>query len=187
MKLFKYIIRRFYYFKSFLKFKSVGTNVILSSGGYIIRPEEITFGNNVFIARRFYISARDLKFGNNIMIGPNVVIECDNHSYSIPGKTLFEVSNKRKIDPITIENDIWIGANVTILPGTVIREGTVIGAGSVVTKSMPPYTICIGIPCHPIKTRFSYANLKIHLQSISSNYSFEEIINFWQDYKLNDI
>ena len=49
MKLFKYIIRRFYYFKSFLKFKSVGTNVILSSGGYIIRPEEITFGNNVFI------------------------------------------------------------------------------------------------------------------------------------------
>jgi len=184
MKLIKLLLRRFFYLRSFLKFKSFGSNILLSRGGSIIRPEEIIFGNNIFIARGFYISARNLKFGNNIMIGPNLVLECDNHSYSIIGKLMFDVRDTRLIGSVTIEDDVWIGANVTILPNTIIREGTVIGAGSIITKSLPPFSICLGIPCHPIKTRFSKSDLELHLQKVSSRYSYEEIIKLWKDYNL---
>jgi acetyltransferase-like isoleucine patch superfamily enzyme len=184
MKFFKSLIRRLYYLNSFRKFKSVGSNILLSFGGTIIRPEEITFGNNIFISRGFHISARDLKFGNNIMIGPNLVIECDNHFYDKPGIKMFETQNHRKVGSVKIEDDVWIGANVTILPNTIIREGSIIGAGSIVVKTLPPYTVCVGNPCHPIKARFSLENLNTHLQNISSNYSVDVIKKYWEEYKL---
>jgi len=53
--------------------------------------------------------------------------------------------------PIVIEDDVWIGANVTILPNVTIGSNSVIGAGSVVTKSLPPFSICAGSPCRVIK------------------------------------
>jgi acetyltransferase-like isoleucine patch superfamily enzyme len=162
----KRILRYLYYLKSYLKFKARGRNLILSKGGTFVRPEEVSFGNNVFISSNFYISARNLVFKNNIMIGPNLVIECDNHIYNEVGKVMFDIREKRNISSVLIENDVWIGANVTILSGVTIGEGTIIGAGSVVTKSQPKYSICVGNPCKPIKKRFTEEELKIHLEKI---------------------
>lgn len=162
----KYFLRYLYYLKSYLKFKSRGKNLILSKGGTFVRPEEITFGDNVFISSNFYISARNLVFKDDIMIGPNLVIECDNHVYNEVGKTMFEVKEKRNISNVTIEDDVWIGANVTILSGVTIGEGSIIGAGSVVTKPQPKYSICVGNPCRPIKSRFTDQELKSHLKKI---------------------
>ena len=162
----KNILRYIYYFKSFSRFKSKGKNLLFSKGGVFIRPEEISFGSNVFIAHNFHVSARNLVFKNNIMIGPNLVIECDNHIYNEIGKTMFENRDIRNISGITIEDDVWIGANVIILSGVTIGEGSIIGAGSVVTKSQPKYSICVGNPCKPIKDRFSSEELKRHLKKL---------------------
>lgn len=162
----KYAFRYIYYLNSFLNFKSKGTNLLLSLGGKFVRPEEISFGRNVFISSNFYISARNLSIGNDVMIGPNLVIECDNHIYNEVGKTMFEIRNKRNVMPVTIENDVWIGANVTILPGVTIGSGVIVGAGSIVTKSLPPYSICVGNPCKPIKKRFSEEDLEKHLKAL---------------------
>lgn len=162
----KSILRFLYYLRSNLKFKSKGKNLILSPGGTFIRPEEISFGDNVFISSNFYVSARNLVFKNDIMIGPNLVIECDNHIYDEIGKTMFENRNKRAIASVTIEDDVWIGANVTILSGVTIGKGSIIGAGSVVTKSQPNYSICVGNPCKPIKKRFTKEDLEKHLELI---------------------
>jgi acetyltransferase-like isoleucine patch superfamily enzyme len=57
---------------------------------------------------------------------------------------------------ITIEDDEWIGSNVFIMPGITIKKGTVIGAGSVVTKNIEPYTIVVGNPTHELKKRVIY-------------------------------
>jgi acetyltransferase-like isoleucine patch superfamily enzyme len=55
------------------------------------------------------------------------------------------------VGPIVIKDDAWIGAGVVVLPNITIGEGAVVGAGAVVTKDVPPYTIVVGVPAHPIK------------------------------------
>ncbi len=168
MKYIKRLMRDLYYMRSISKFRKKGENLILSKGGTFVRPNEISFGDNVFISSNFHISARNLEFHNNIMIGPNLVIECDNHVYNKIGVTMFENRNERIVSGVVIQNDVWIGANVTILPGVVIGEGSIVGAGSVVTKTLPPYSICVGNPCKPIKNRFTESELEEHLMILKN-------------------
>ena len=163
----------------FLKCRHRGLHVWLGAKGCIARPKEVSFGNNIFINKGFHISARNLTFGDNIMIGPNLVIECDDHVFNKVGITMFENRNKRNIGSVTIENDVWMGANVTVLKGVVIGEGSVVGAHSVVAKDIPPYTICVGAPCKPLKTRFSPDELRQHLGSVKTNYSHEDVVSAW--------
>lgn len=177
----KSLIRKMYYLKSFLNFAKYGENLVLSKGGHFVRPEEITFGSNVFINRGFHISARNLVFGSNIMIGPNVVIESDDHKFSEIGKTMFETRNERNVASIKIEDDVWIGANVTILKNVIIGEGAIVGAGSVVTKNVPPYCIAVGCPCRAIKPRFSIADLKEHLKIIRSDKDLNQVLCIWRE------
>jgi acetyltransferase-like isoleucine patch superfamily enzyme len=174
-----------YYFRSFFRFKKFGKNILLSTKGKFIRPNEIVFGNNIFINCCFHISARNLNFGSNIMIGPGLVIESDNHVFHHVGSTMFKNRLERNIGFVSIEDDVWIGANVIILPNVIIREGCIVGAGSVITKSLPPYTICVGNPCKPIKSRFSLENMKIHLENIGKfNYNIEEISEQWKSFNV---
>ena len=179
------LFQRIYYFKFYLKSASVGRNVKLSRGGTFTHSSEIVMGDNIFISENFHVSAYKLKFHNNIIIGPNLVIECSNHRYDVVGKSMFEVSHDKIYKGVEIEDDVWIGANVVILPGVKISEGCVIGAGSVVTKTIPPYTIAVGVPCKPIKPRFSNQELGKHLSTMQkpSLYSVEYILAEWQTIK----
>ncbi len=169
------LLRKAYYFNYYNKFKGKVKNVILSREGFILNPDEITFGENIFIGRGFHISAKNLVFGSNIMIGPNVLIECSNHKFDTVGKNMFSYATSKSSNGIKIEDDVWIGGNVTILDGVTIGEGCVIGASSLINKSLPPYTICVGIPCKPIKKRFNDEILTKHLSLVNSNYNINEV------------
>ena len=181
----KNILRFLYYYKYYSRFKEYGENVILSRGGIILHPDEITFGNNVFIASGFRISASQLVFGNNIMAGPNLVIETDNHKYDCVGKTMFENSDDKVSGYVTIEDDVWIGANVTILQNVSIGEGSIVGACSLVNKSIPPYSLTVGLPAKPIKPRFKKDDLIKHLEIVGSKYSFDEIMDQYVECKIS--
>ena len=148
---------------------------MLARGGIIIRPEEISFGENVFISNGFKISANKLSFGNNIMIGPNLMIECTDHKYNMVGKTIYENREDKERGSVKIENDVWIGANVTILKNVVVGEGSVIGACSLVTKDIVPYTINVGVPTKVLKMRFKNSELKNHLDIVGSGYKFVDL------------
>lgn len=90
--------------------------------------------------------------GDNVSIAPYVSFIAD--SCANNGKLINEISYIKKItktEIITIENDVWIGTNVTILPGVWIGKCSVIGAGSIVTKDVPPYSIVAGVPAKIIK------------------------------------
>jgi acetyltransferase-like isoleucine patch superfamily enzyme len=174
------ILRKLVYARVFLHLKSHGTNVILSRGGLIVRPDELELGNNVFIARNFNIAAWSMKIGNNVMIGPNFLADCDDHIYDRVGVTMFSIREIRNIAPITIEDDVWIGGNVTLLRGAKVSEGCVIGAGSVVSNIMPPYSICYGVPCRPVKPRFLRGQLLSHLKKVNSMLTDEAILNCWE-------
>ncbi len=159
----------------------MGKNNRLGPKGRFLHPEEIFLGDNIYIAPNFHISARNLKIGNNIIIGPNLLLECDDHVFKYVGKTIWSTFTKeRTLGFVTIEDDVWIGGNVTILKNVTISEGCIIGAASVVTKSLPPYSICIGSPCRPIKTRFNSEELVTHLSLVKSDYKINTIIDHWK-------
>ena len=106
--------------------------------------ETISVGNNVFIGAgaRFH-SITSIDIGNNVIFGPGVIIMGGNHNIHEVGCFISGVKNKRKEDdlPIIIDDDVWIGAAAIILKGVHIGRGCVVGAGAVLTKSIPPYTI----------------------------------------------
>ncbi len=167
----------FRYPKAFMKFKNYGNNLRFGPNGSFARSQEISFGNNIYIGPNFHISARKLEFKNSILIGPNFLLEGEDHIFSNIGQTIWQTRSKKDTGYNTIEDDVWIGGNVTVLKNVTIGEGCIVGAGSVITKSLPPYTICVGVPCRPIKLRFPKDDLKKHLSMISSEYSIEKVLN----------
>jgi acetyltransferase-like isoleucine patch superfamily enzyme len=93
----------------------------------------------------------EIKIGNNVLIGPGTVINTANHNFEridIPIKSQ-GITEK----PIIIEDDVWIGANCTILGGTKIGAHSVIGAHSLVKGDIPPYSVAYGVPCIVKRTR----------------------------------
>ena len=163
----------------FLFSKRMGKNNRLGPKGCFIRPREIYLGDNIYIAPKFHISARNLRIGSNVLIGPNLLLECDDHLFLNVGKTIWETRNSRNIGFVTIEDDVWIGGNVTILKNVIVGEGSIVGASSLVTKPLPPYTICVGSPCRPLKVRFKPEDLASHLSMVNSKYRLEEILDIW--------
>jgi len=85
--------------------------------------------------------------GSNVRIGPSVSIHTDSHGTDV----LLRRQSYGFAYPVTISDDCWIGADVNILPGVTIGVGCTIGAGAVVTKDIPPYSVAIGTPARVIK------------------------------------
>lgn len=81
--------------------------------------------------------------GNGVFIAPGTVISCAGHAIHPEQRT----QGLSTSAPITIEDDVWIGANCTICPGVTIGKGSVIGAGSVVVRDIPSNVVAFGVPC----------------------------------------
>lgn len=98
----------------------------------------IEIGNGVFFNRDCMVCALDrITIGDRCLFGPKVIIYDHDHVFNENGL----VSGKFKTSPVIIEDHCWIGANVTILRGTHIGEGCVIGAGAIVSGNIPPHSI----------------------------------------------
>lgn len=95
-----------------------------------------------------------LSIGNKCILAQNIVISGLNHSYEDPHRSIKE--QPVLTDPITIGDHCWIGANVSIMAGVNIGKHVVIGAGSVVTRSVPDYHLAVGNPARLIK-RFDFS------------------------------
>lgn len=93
-----------------------------------------------------------IKIGNNCNISQHISIIASNHNTAKDININQQGWDKKKTG-VLIEDDVWIGANSVILPGVTIGKGAVIGAGSVVTKSIPEYAIAVGNPAKIIKYR----------------------------------
>jgi acetyltransferase-like isoleucine patch superfamily enzyme len=129
----------------------------------------IRIGNDVYIGPGACISAvKGVSIGNKVLFGPNVTIMGGDHNTSIIGAYMFDVEMKRQGDdlPVTIEDDVWIGANTTILKGVTIHRGAVVGAGAVVTRDVPPYSLVAGIPARVIRYRWSLADVIAHEEKL---------------------
>jgi maltose O-acetyltransferase len=111
--------------------------------GYnIITGENVFFNFNCVVLDVTYVT-----IGNRTLFGPNVQIYTATHPIDYKERA----SGLEYAKPITIGDDVWIGGSVVICPGVAIGDRTVIGAGSVVTRSMPPDVFAAGNPCRVIR------------------------------------
>lgn len=90
--------------------------------------------------------------GKNVMMGPEVVIYTGGHKFDRTDIPMIEQGGTGDT-PVVIDDDVWIGRRAIILPGVHIGEGCVIGAGAVVTKDIPPYSVAAGVPAKVVKSR----------------------------------
>jgi len=149
-----------------------GKNVKLANG-CDLTYSHLHIGNNVYLGPfTFVISPfADVYIGNNIMFGPNVMIISGDHRIDIIGKYMMDVPEQASGSDkdVIIEDDVWVGANVIILKGVNIGRGSVIGAGSIVTKSILPYTIYVGEPSKKCWERFDSETIIKHEHLIKKN------------------
>lgn len=90
--------------------------------------------------------------GNHVMMGPNCCIYSFNHRHDRIDVTM-DVQGAEEERIVRIDDDVWIGSNVIILPGVKIGKGSIIGAGTVVTKDVPEYSVFCGNPGKVVKNR----------------------------------
>ena len=85
------------------------------------------------------------------MIGPGTVFATHGHTFDDVAMTMRE--QPTLYESIVVENDVWIGSGVILLPGVRIGRGSIIGAGAVVSRDIPPYSLAVGVPARVIKNR----------------------------------
>ena len=126
------------------------------SGKAIIEPYTklkgdplITCGDNFYANAHCHILG-EITFGDNVLIGPKVIIWGRDHGTDKSSPMNTQTYTRK---PITIGNDVWIGACSIILKGVKIGDGAIVGAGSVVTKDVEPYSVVAGNPAKLIKYR----------------------------------
>jgi acetyltransferase-like isoleucine patch superfamily enzyme len=119
---------------------------------FVWNREHLTVGKNSFWHRGCFIDALGgVSIGSNVIIGPYTVIHSANHRFNRLDKPIMKQGHN--LGKVVIGDDCWIGAHVTVLPGVHIGKGCVVGAGSVVTKSLPDYSVAVGNPAQIIKNR----------------------------------
>lgn len=156
-------------------FKKTNGNFRIDSGVIILGFENIELGNNVSFMQNSYIYAHDgggimigdnftmntnsqlgasfgkIIIGNDCAIAPNCVLRASNHNFENPD-ILFRKQG-HTYGEIIIEDDVWISSNCVITANTKIGKSSIVGAGSVVTKDVEPYSIVGGVPAKLIRKR----------------------------------
>lgn len=114
----------------------------------------IIIGNRVRFNERVHLNASvggRIEIGDNVLIGPGVVLRASDHRFSRIDIPIAEQGHDAGV--IIIGDDVWMGANVTVLAGVAIGDGAVVAAGAVVTKDVVPYAVVGGVPARVIGSR----------------------------------
>ena len=135
-----------------IPFGAIGKNTFIYRGSKFKHEKNIHIGDNCQIGYGSFINgAETITIGNDVLIGPEVFIWTQNHTYEDPDMPIREQGWTYK--PVTIEDDVWIGAKTMVLPGVTIGQGAVVGTSSVVTRDLEPYGVYFGNPARKIGSR----------------------------------
>lgn len=126
----------------------------LGESCWIEPPLRVAYGTHIHIGNHFYanfnltvVDDATVTIGDNVMIAPNVTLATAGH----PIDPDIRITGQQFSLPIVIEDNVWLGTGVIVNPGVTIGRNSVIGAGSVVTKSIPPDVVAAGVPCRVLR------------------------------------
>ena len=183
-------IKRFFLRKA--NFAQCADTVIITPPISVLNPKNVYLGDNVGIGPKATISALNAKFicKGNCAIAEGFTVHTGNHA-RIVGMFVTDITEVNKPDgydqDVIVEQDCWIGSNVTLLSGVTIGRGTTVAAGAVVTKSMPPYCVCGGVPAKFIKFYWTIDQILEHEEKLypkTERYTLgqlEEIFSAFQE------
>lgn len=124
----------------------------VGEGFSLFLPFYTDFGKNLHIGKNVFINSAcqfqdqgGIMIGDNCHIGPKTVIATINHGLKAKDRLILY------LDPVVLEENVWTGANVVILPGVTVGKNSVIAAGAVVREDVPPNTVVAGVPAKVIK------------------------------------
>ena len=139
-------------FRVFLLKKNItiGEKTLIQTGFRFGLKDKVVIGKECRINENVYIQSAII--GDHVLLAPNVAILASSHIFS-DKSTPIVFQGDTAIDPVIIEDDVWVGRNVIIMPGIHIGKGAIIGAGAVVTKNIPPDAIAGGVPAKILKYR----------------------------------
>ena len=144
----------------------------LPEGTHITPPFHCDYGSGIRFGRNFYansgctiLDGGAVHIGDHVLFAPNVALYTVGH----PLHPALRRAGWEQTAPITIEDDVWLGGGVIVLPGVSIGDNSVIGAGSVVTKNIPANSLAVGNPCRVLRQisdadRDQYAAWGIHVE-----------------------
>lgn len=185
VRFFSLIIRRLLVLVNRPFFKKYGRNFKFDPYGYYTYST-ISVGDDVVLGRNAFIIAAksEIIIGNKVVFGPEVVMYGGGHNTSVVGKYMFDVKEKKPTDDlgIIVDDDVWVGARAIMLRGITVGRGAIVGAGAVVTKSVPPYAIVGGNPAKVIKFRWDVNTILKHeeiLYKPELRFSREQLLT-WQ-------
>lgn len=134
--------------------RSIIRQLLRVDGAWIESPFHVDYGLHLDIGTGFYanhgctiLDCNVIKIGQSCMLGPHVCISAATHPLEVERRARGEEFTA----PITIGDNVWIGANATICPGVTLGNGVVVGAGAVVTKSFPDNLVIGGVPAKILK------------------------------------
>ncbi|WP_232323192.1 acyltransferase [Streptococcus sp. S784/96/1] len=153
--------------------KTITTNLLIKSRSNINNIDKIKEGNNVVLGydtrinffgdsrlyigsgtyccnRNSFLVGADIKIGENVLLASDICITSENHGIN-PESKKFYMNQDLVFSPVEIGDGCWIGEKAIILPGVKIGKKSIIGAGSIVTTSIPDYSIAVGNPAKVIK------------------------------------
>ncbi|KAK1710046.1 hypothetical protein CaCOL14_011138 [Colletotrichum acutatum] len=121
---------------------------------YVEPSLQVDYGCNITVGDRFYanfncviLDCAHVTIGNNVFFATGVSLITATHETALQSRR----DNVEYAEPITIGDDCWIGANVTVLPGINIGKGCTIGAGALVNRDIPEYSVAVGVPAKVVK------------------------------------
>lgn len=153
------------------RFASHGRDFVFDPDG-VYSFESISVGDRVNLGYRPILVATraTITIGSDVMFGPEVTIRGGNHRFDLPGLPMIAVTDTMKLPEhdqgVVIEDDVWIGTRAIVLHGVTVGRGSVVGAGSVVTRSVPEYAIVAGSPARVVRNRFTPDQLRQHRDAL---------------------
>lgn len=147
-----------------------GKELYLGIGTILSAPNRLTLGNHIYIGKNCTIEC-DGQIGSNVVVANQVgLIGRWDHNYREVGVSIRDASwigeegylGEGKGLKLIVEDDVWIGYGSILLTGVRVGRGAIIGAGSVVIKDVPPYSIIVGVPARVVGMRFNQDEIARH-------------------------
>lgn len=141
---------RVWYVAKILKLMPYGQEIFFENNIYISGAKNIIIGKMCHINENVFIQAGMI--GNWVMLAPGVVILSSTHNSDRVDIPMVMQGEGNGVPP-SIGDDVWVGRNAIIMPGVRVGEGSIVGAGAVVTKDVPAFSVVGGVPAKIIKSR----------------------------------